>query len=184
MIYGAADAGLGWEIQDLQAPAGRAYIKVAGPLLFSQIVGMPLMEMQVIFIGQFLWAASITLVRISLLVFYRRLFPVEPFRIANTVLIGVNIAWFTSLFFVSQPFMHVNLSEHCSLLSKGTVFSYSWKTTGQPSIHYPTWLIVNGALDMVLDIMTLCIPLFVIRTLRISVKKKITVAGIFSLGFL
>ncbi|ERF76448.1 hypothetical protein EPUS_07328 [Endocarpon pusillum Z07020] len=145
MVYGAADGGVGWHIQDLQGRAGRAYIKI-------------------IFFGLLLWAASITLVRISLLVFYRRIFTLKPFQIANNVLIGVNIAWFTSLFF-------------------GAIFSSSLETIVQARINYPAWLLVNGTLDMVLDIMTLCMPLFVIRTLQIGVKKKFTLAGIFSLGF-
>ncbi|KAF7505270.1 hypothetical protein GJ744_001057 [Endocarpon pusillum] len=145
MIYGAADAGVGRKTQDLRGRAGRVYNII-------------------IFLGLFLWAASITLVRLSLLVFYRRIFTLKPFRIANNVLIGVNIAWFTSLFL-------------------GAIFSFPWETIVHPRINYPAWLIVTGALDMVLDTMTLCMPLFVIRTLQISVKKKFTLAGIFSLGF-
>jgi len=64
------------------------------------------------------------------------------------------------------------------------LFSYSWKVTEQKKINYPSWLIASGALDMVLDLATLALPLFVIRTLQMSRRKKFVVSGIFALGTL
>lgn len=144
MIYGATDAGFGWPAKDLVGPTPRIWLRI----LFS---------------SQLLWAASITLIRIGLLMFYRRIFANKSFHIANNIMIGINIAWFIMDFF-------------------GTAFAWSWELTPSYTINYPVWLIANAALDMFLDLVTLCMPLFVIRTLHMSTKRKFVVSGIFSLG--
>lgn len=43
---------------------------------------------------------------------------------------------------------------------------------------------VFAATDVALDVITLSLPLFVITSLQMSSRRKITLAGIFSLGFL
>ena len=60
---------------------------------------------QVTYASQLLWASSVTFIRIGLLVFYRRIFAIQWFRIANNVMIGVNVAWWIMVFFVSAAFM-------------------------------------------------------------------------------
>lgn len=145
-VYGAEHGGLGWPIQMLTTPA-------AG-LRFQKLV----------FAGQILWAAAITLVRISLLIFYRRVFyVVRPFMIANNIMIGLCAGYWLSNFVA-------------------TLCTYQWKRQAQTDINYPSFLLISAVINMVLDIATLTLPLFVIRTLHVSTRKKIILGAIFWLG--
>lgn len=144
-IYGAFDGGLGWPGQDLKGRAG---------IVFSKVL----------FAGQILWAASISLIRIGLLLFYRRIFSTRTFRLFTNIMIGITTCWFITNFF-------------------GTIFSYQWTRTIQNTINYPVWLIVQSASDMALDLASLLLPMFVINNLHLNTKRKFMLAGIFGLGF-
>ena len=61
--------------------------------------------------------------------------------------------------------------------------SQGWTNPGHNTINEPAFLLSMGAINMVLDIVTVCLPLFVIRTLHMSLKRKWSVAGVFALGF-
>ncbi|KAF2258868.1 hypothetical protein CC78DRAFT_537472 [Lojkania enalia] len=143
-IYGAEHAGLGWPARMLLGPVGLKFQKV-------------------VYAGQILWSVSITLVRVSLLLFYRRVFPVQHFLLADSIMLGICGGWWISNFVA-------------------TLLTYKWSATSQTSINYPAFLLVNAVINMVLDIATLCLPLFIIRTLHISKKRKIVIGGIFWLG--
>ena len=53
---------------------------------------------------------------------------------------------------------------------------------GRQNFNCPDFLIWACVADILLDLATLCLPLFVIRNLQISLKKKICLVGIFWLG--
>lgn len=112
-----------------------------------------------------LWAAAITLVRVALLIFYRRLFPLPNFLLANSIMLGICASWWISNFVA-------------------TLLTYKWSAASQTSINYPAFLLSNAVINMVLDIATLCLPLAVIRTLHVSLRKKFMVGGIFGIGIL
>ena len=59
-----------------------------------------------------------------------------------------------------------------------------WTRSQQNTINYPAWLITHAVLDVVQDLATLCLPLFVIRKMNMSRKRKIIISGIFWLGAL
>ncbi|KAH8726598.1 hypothetical protein GQ44DRAFT_825597 [Phaeosphaeriaceae sp. PMI808] len=143
-IYGALDAGLGWPARKLLGPVGLKFQKV-------------------VYAGQMLWAAAITLVRVSLLLFYRRVFPVPHFLLANSIMLGICGAWWISNFVA-------------------TLLTYKWSATSQTDINYPAFLLSNAVINMVLDIATLCLPLAIIRTLHVNTRKKFMIGGIFGIG--
>ena len=62
--------------------------------------------------------------------------------------------------------------------------AYAMTAGDAPSFNCDLWLISMTVLDMLLDLCILCMPLPIIRTLQISSKKKWSLVGIFSLGFL
>jgi hypothetical protein len=62
--------------------------------------------------------------------------------------------------------------------------SFSWDRTIQNDINYPVWLISSGTTNMVLDLVTLALPLSAISTLKMSRRSKFMVSGIFGLGIL
>ncbi|OAL03063.1 hypothetical protein IQ06DRAFT_334538 [Phaeosphaeriaceae sp. SRC1lsM3a] len=145
-IYGATHGGLGWPAKMLLGPVGIKFQKI-------------------VYAGQMLWAAAITLVRVALLIFYRRLFPLPNFLLANSIMLGICASWWISNFVA-------------------TLLTYKWSAASQTSINYPAFLLSNAVINMVLDIATLCLPLAVIRTLHVSLRKKFMVGGIFGIGIL
>ncbi|KAK7182250.1 hypothetical protein DPSP01_006968 [Paraphaeosphaeria sporulosa] len=144
IIYGAVDGGLGWPIQDLKGSKVFTFRKV-------------------IWASQVLWVVSITLVRLGLLFFYKRVFPTPKFKIADNILIAFTTCW--------------GLTSAIGTLAAYRVYQFE-----QP-INYPVWLLVNSILNFAQDVATLCLPLPVIKNLHISRTRKFLVAGIFGLGF-
>ena len=51
-------------------------------------------------------------------------------------------------------------------------------------INLPVYLLIMAAINTAMDLTIVCLPLFVIRTLRMSFKRKLLVSGIFLLGLL
>ena len=83
--------------------------------------------------------------------------------IANNIMIGLCAAYWLSNFVA-------------------TLCTYQWKRQAQTDINYPNFLLASAIISMVLDIATLALPLFVIRTLHVSTRKKIILGAIFWLG--
>ncbi|KAH6675790.1 hypothetical protein B0J14DRAFT_372320 [Halenospora varia] len=133
------------------------------PLKYIAKYGVSKIFAKVVFAGQILWATSVTFVRLGLLLFYRRIFVTRPFKTADTILMIITGCWWIAAFVT-------------------TICSFSWDRTVQNTINYPVWLIASGVTNMLLDIATLSLPLFVIRTLQMSPRAKVMVSGIFSLG--
>ena len=74
-------------------------------------------------------------------------------------------------------------------LVQGTVFhakpvSNAWTKFDSHVIHYSSFLLAIAALNTVLDLTIVALPLFVIRKLNMSLKRKWSVSGMFLLGIL
>lgn len=113
---------------------------------------------------QILWGTSIQLVRIGLLLLYWRLFTLGYFRIAITIMLALS-----TVFYVG--FMGLMTA----------LFIIAPNQRGQ-AIDFPAVLIATAAVSLAMDVATLCFPLFVIKNLNITTKKKIYLVGIFGLG--
>ena len=74
-------------------------------------------------------------------------------------------------------------NKHKAQIFSSKPVSQGWTDPGHNTINLPAFLLSMGAINMVLDIVTVCLPLFVIRTLHMSLKRRWSVAGIFALGF-
>lgn len=119
------------------------------------------------------YSATITLVKISVLLLYRRIFSTPGFR-RTTLIMGVAcVLWFIaeiiSNIFACHPvsaFWQPQLlfTDHC--------------------FNLRLWYYGITISNMVLDISILCLPLYVIHTLRLSANEKLLVSGLFLLGSL
>jgi hypothetical protein len=145
IIWGAAEAGLGWPIQEIFR-LGR----IATFMKFLEA-------------SQVISATAISLVRVSLLLFYRRIFATPKFMVADTILLVFTVLWWLQ---------NVIVTTVCSKPNPLDV-----------KINYPVYLLTQAVLNLTLDIATLCLPLFVIRRMHMSRRKRFMVAGIFGLGF-
>lgn len=123
------------------------------------------------YLGPIIFAITIALVKTSTLILYKRIFLTKHFHLACHVMMALTAGWLiTSIFgevFSSKP------------VSKGPDNS-----VGPFIINYTGFLLSMTAINMVLDVMVVCMPLSVIRALQMSSARKVQVSGIFLLGLL
>ena len=71
---------------------------------------------------------------------------------------------------------------------QGHIFSawpvQNWWLYYRTVIDYEVYLVTMATFDIVLDIITLCLPLPVIRHLQMTTKRKLLLVGVFALGWL
>lgn len=120
---------------------------------------------------QIIFASSITVTRLSLLVFYHRLFPVKRFTIIALITGCVLIAWWISFLFAIifscvpvESYWNKAIVGHC--INEHTL---SWGITGS---------------ELVVNIIMIILPIPWLWHLRLAWTKKLALIGIFSLGCL
>ncbi|KAI4197699.1 MAG: hypothetical protein LQ350_005768 [Teloschistes chrysophthalmus] len=118
---------------------------------------------------QIIFASSITVTRLSLLVFYHRLFPVKRFTIIALITGCVLIAWWISFLFAIifscvpvESYWNKAIVGHC--INEHTL---SWGITGS---------------ELVVNIIMIILPIPWLWHLRLAWTKKLALIGIFSLG--
>lgn len=129
---------------------------------------------KIVFAIQFLYLASISSVKISLLLFYRRVFPGKRFGYIVTVMLGLSGIWFVAFFF-AQLFEIWPISANWTFIANG---SYT-RVINEESMNL--WLCGT---DVLADVFLLLLPVPLITSLRMSRKDKLAFLGIFSLGLL
>lgn len=119
-----------------------------------------------------MYYCCIACVKLSVLAFYRRVFPVNTLRITSYALAGVIAIWWITVVLIS--------------ILACTPISFNWDRT-QPGGHCldpRIFVIAISIPNIVTDITILLLPLPVIWRLQLHFKKKIAVSAIFSLGIL
>ncbi|KAK8004876.1 integral membrane protein [Apiospora arundinis] len=142
---------------------------------FSQIVAKHGSEpitimLKILMPVQFLWATSLSLVKISLLILYARVFPTRPLIIAAWANGCVIVAWaMTTIllgFFICRP------------------FAFNWDqgipngTCGNQVLSYQ----ITGAMNLVTDVVTLVLPIPHLIKLQMPLYRKIVLQSVFALG--
>lgn len=113
------------------------------------------------------------IIKISVILFYKRIFEVRKrFRVFFNIYFFVVIAWTITAFFGS-------------LFCAGSKPSDFW--TGPPTqlsrvINYGAFLLSMNAIDLVLDVIVLLIPLPLIIDMTLSTRRKVQVLAVFALG--
>ena len=111
-------------------------------------------------------------IKISILLFYMRIFAVRSFRIAAHITMVLVIAWALSVIL-------------CGFLLC-TPFAFNWDQTipggscGKQVLSY----ILTGALNIITDVMVLSLPIPMVWKLQTPRANKIALTVIFGLGFL
>jgi hypothetical protein len=129
---------------------------------------------KIVFVIQFLYLASISSVKVSLLLFYKRVFPGKGFGYIVTVTLGLSGIWFLAFFF-AQLFEIWPISANWTFNPNG---SYAW-VINEESMNL--WLCGT---DVLADVFLLLLPVPATMSLRMSRKDKLAFLGIFSLGLL
>lgn len=118
---------------------------------------------------QILFASAISITRLSLLVFYHRIFPVKRFRIVASITGCIMICWWISFIFAIifscypvTSYWDKAIVGHC--VNEHTL---SWGITGT---------------ELATNIIMLVLPIPWLWKLRLDLSKKLALIGIFALG--
>ncbi|KAJ5667373.1 hypothetical protein N7507_003237 [Penicillium longicatenatum] len=140
----------------------------------NQIKGTALsaatVSLRTLYIEGILLTASLTVIKVSILLLYRRIFVTPWFQITVWVYIGVLLAWGVAIIIVR-------------LLCTNPI-SQIWDPKSVTPLRYDVgkFSIAFAAMSLFFDLLVLCIPIPLIHHLQMSTRKKLKVIGIFWLG--
>ncbi|KAI0445058.1 hypothetical protein F4803DRAFT_548469 [Xylaria telfairii] len=129
---------------------------------------------QTLYVSEILGYFPLTLTKVSILLFYRRIFRGQVFSTITVHLIVLSVLWGVSFFFAT---LFICIPTH-----------YSWTATqGTPDFaahcYDPSPMFYGSAVsNMIVDILILLIPAPMVWKLNMSKRQKIAVVGIFLLG--
>lgn len=125
-------------------------------------------------IDECLYLSILPMTKISILCFYLRVFPKKEFRIATYVAIGFNVAYLIVFVLISV--------FQCNPL-KGAYLRWDGEHDYQcNNINAQGW--AAAIVNMILDIIVMMLPLRELYGLNLSMRKKIGLLCMFSLGIL
>lgn len=167
-----ADLGLGKDIWTVPFPNITEMLHVRIPAIKRE--ALLTRPNKIYFFSEFLYVAILPLTKISILLFYLKIFPRRGFRIATYIVIGFNVAYLIT--FVVISVFQCTPIDGAWLRWDGT-HHYTCRNENAQG-----W--AAAGLNMILDIATMVLPLRELYKLNLSVRKKIGVMAMFSLGIL
>lgn len=126
------------------------------------------------FIGEICYLVGLSLVKISILSFFLRIFPKRRLRIAIYISMGLSVAYGISFFFAT--------------LFQCTPIDYMWVQWDSEhqgtctNFHLQGWL--AGGINMLLDIIVMALPMGELAKMNMSKRKKASVMVMFLTGTL
>ncbi|RAL16421.1 uncharacterized protein BO97DRAFT_410812 [Aspergillus homomorphus CBS 101889] len=115
-------------------------------------------------------AASLALVKISILLFYARIFVIPGFRLAVYSFVAIIAAWAIAII-IAQP-----------LCEDPITAAWDPYVVNPLRYNYNAFSEAFAGMSMVFDIIVLCFPIASVYNLQMSDRQKIQVLGIFWLG--
>ncbi|KAA6408787.1 MAG: integral membrane [Lasallia pustulata] len=155
-------------------------ISIGGTVLYGAFktgYGQNILTMTAAEFAVYSWHAYLTVllsqlaigtVKISVITFYKRIFRTQSFHRAANILLGFVVAWI-----LATSFTHI--------FSAWPISNW-WKIEEHFDMNYGAYSTAFAAMDIALDIATLCLPIPVIKSLHLSTTRKFALAGIFWLG--
>ncbi|CAF9942279.1 hypothetical protein IMSHALPRED_003450 [Imshaugia aleurites] len=108
-------------------------------------------------------------IKISILLFYRRLFPVRRLLVASSIIGAIVLAWY--------------IAVEITAISQCLPIRYYWQRVGHGHcIQTTNFYITLAALNLATDVAVLILPIPVIWQLQIRKSKKLSLSVIFLLG--
>ncbi|KAJ2988017.1 hypothetical protein NUW58_g4196 [Xylaria curta] len=122
------------------------------------------------FVGTILYGTASTSIRLSVIIFYFRIFPTKIVRRGGYILAVTCIAWFIAIEVLN--------------LATCKPIAYMWDKTieGGICISAPEGVIVPGAFNVVIDAVTVGLPIHEVIKLNLSREKKWIIFGVFLIG--
>ena len=125
---------------------------------------------QSLLVNSCLYAATITAARLSILLFYRRVFSVyATLTHITTFLVFLSVCWWITVEATILSYC-VPLEAHWNLRVRGQC------------IDFGLFFIILSVVELIIDISILCLPIWVIPRLQLNFKNKAILLCIFLLG--
>ncbi|KAM0794903.1 hypothetical protein BDR22DRAFT_939785 [Usnea florida] len=119
------------------------------------------------------YTLTIFMVKISILLLYRRIFTTPLFKRATLIVGTACVAWLIAALLCLAFQCRTNAERY----NLDTLFSnHCIDLKGY-------WIAVTGS-NLVLDLVVLCMPLYIVSNLKIPTRQKLWLSGIFALGIL
>jgi hypothetical protein len=120
---------------------------------------------------QCLYGIALGLIKTSICLFYNRIFDFRKFHIASRIVIAIVFAWTSAVII------------YAFVTCRPLAFFWNPTIPGGSCISNPVIpYIILGALDVVVDIAILVLPLPMIWKLHVSLADKFALFGIFGAG--
>lgn len=134
-----------------------------------------LIRMQHLYAAEIIFALTITVVKLSVLSFYRSIFATPSFRRATTVVAILCLLWFLAIQFATifqcQPIKAawdevpvVEDKGHC-IPAGSYIFGYELTS-------------------VFIDLCILCLPIYMVKRLQLPIRRKVSVCAVFLTGSL
>ncbi|KAH6663047.1 hypothetical protein B0J14DRAFT_662248 [Halenospora varia] len=124
---------------------------------------------KMLFAYQFFYLFAVAAVKVSILYFYKRVFGNSSdgfIKVINIVLIFL-LLWTIAFFFAT--------------LFQAWPISWNWDGVGKPTQYNIIYFVQTGT-EILTDLVTLCLPIPMIKGLHVEKHKKTRIIGIFWLG--
>lgn len=131
-------------------------------------------EQQLYFWDELVYLAVLPVTKISILLFYLKIFPKREVKIAVWVLIGFNLAYLIT-------FEVISIWQCRPIQGAWLAWDGTFEATCN-DINMQGWM--AAALNLVLDLATIILPLPELVSLSMSLRKKIQILSMFCVGFL
>ena len=118
-----------------------------------------------------LWASALSAVKLSLLLFYVRIFSIRKFRIAAYAVIPLVLGWWLSVF----------LEE--LLLCRPLAYNWDKKLDGSCGNLSAAYL-AAGILNLLTDISVLVLPIPMVLNLHLPLRSRLALLATFCVGLL
>lgn len=129
---------------------------------------------QLYFWDELVYLAVLPVTKISILLFYLKIFPKREVKIAIWVLVGFNIAYLI-------VFEIISIWQCRPIAGAWLAWDGTFEATCN-DINMQGWM--AAALNLVLDLSVIILPLPELAGLSLSLRKKIQILSMFCVGFL
>ncbi|KAL9131583.1 MAG: hypothetical protein Q9175_006731 [Cornicularia normoerica] len=125
----------------------------------------------ILYILQLFWNTTLPAIKISILLFYRRLFPVRRLLVASSIIGAIVFGWYIAI--------QITAIVQCLPIH------YYWRRVGHGRcIQTTNFYIILASLNLATDVAVLVLPIPFIWHLQIRKSKKLSLSVVFLLGSL
>ena len=127
--------------------------------------------MQLLLPASVTYALTITLVKVSILLLYRRIFVTPSFRHVTLVVGAISVIWGV-ITILGQIFLCRPIS---AAWDPNSLFT-------DKCLDVQAYLKGVTVSNLLIDVIILCLPIYMVLRLQLPIRKKIVVSGIFMVG--